>query len=305
MNWSPYKISFLLDGVIFYTYDPAVKDAATWPFDKEQYLLLNVAMGGIAGAIPSSFTQASMDIDYVRVYQNTLTDTESPTNFTAIIGAVTGSSVELLLTANDNLGDITYNVAYGTKNVSFANPSGVQKSAVVPDLSPNTSYTFAVTASDLAGNQAATNPIVRSAATSSQLSCSGTDTAAEEGLFNVGYNYSFETIGSDVKINFELLDKDKVGVVAYLRKQSPFSETQMANVSEKIFTQTISGQSNGATISYACKFAYAGGSSVTKYFSYVVGDNCALGVTTSLEVAQFSFQNPATEYVRISSKNRY
>ena len=124
-------------------------------------------------------------------------------------------------------------------------------------------------------------------------------------MFNVGYNYSFETIGSDVKINFELLDKDKVGVVAYLRKQSPFSETQMANVSEKIFTQTISGQSNGATINYACKFAYAGGSSVTNYFSYVVGDNCALGVTTSLEVAQFSFQNPATEYVRISSKNRY
>jgi beta-glucanase (GH16 family) len=34
--------------------------------DKEQYFLLNVAMGGIAGAIPSSFTQASMDIDYVR-----------------------------------------------------------------------------------------------------------------------------------------------------------------------------------------------------------------------------------------------
>jgi hypothetical protein len=37
-------------------------------------------MGGIAGAIPSSFTQASMDIDYVRVYQNTLIDTEGPTN---------------------------------------------------------------------------------------------------------------------------------------------------------------------------------------------------------------------------------
>lgn len=302
MNWSPYKISFLLDGVIFYTYDPAVKDAATWPFDKEQYLLLNVAMGGIAGAIPSSFTQASMDIDYVRVYQNTLIDTEGPTNFTATIGAVTGSSVELLLNAKDNSGDISYNVAYGTKNVSFANPSGVQKSAVVPDLSPNTSYKFTVTATDLAGNQAAINPIVRSTTTSSQLSCSGTDTAAQEGMFNVGYNYSFETIGSDVKINFELLDTDKVGVVAYLRKQSPFSEIQMANVSGKIFTQTISGQSNGATISYACKFAYAGGLSVTKYYSYVVGNNCALGVTTSLGVGQFSFQNPATEYVRISSK---
>jgi hypothetical protein len=74
-----YKISFLLDGVIFYTYDPAVKRRSNMAFDKEQYFLY-VAMGGIAGAIPSSFTQASMDIDYVRVYQNTLIDTEGPTN---------------------------------------------------------------------------------------------------------------------------------------------------------------------------------------------------------------------------------
>jgi hypothetical protein len=35
------------------------------------------------------------------------------------------------------------------------------------------------------------------------------------------------------KINFELLDTDKVGVVAYL--QSPFSEIQMANVSGKFY----------------------------------------------------------------------
>jgi beta-glucanase (GH16 family) len=80
MNWSPYKISFLLDGVIFYTYDPAVKTQQHGPLIKNKYFLLNVAMGGIAGAIPSSFTQASMDIDYVRVYQNTLIDTEGPTN---------------------------------------------------------------------------------------------------------------------------------------------------------------------------------------------------------------------------------
>jgi hypothetical protein len=54
-------------------------------------------MGGIAGAIPSSFTQASMDIDYVRVYQNTL----SPIQRALLIcfWAVTGSSVELFLNA--------------------------------------------------------------------------------------------------------------------------------------------------------------------------------------------------------------
>ena len=57
MNWSPYQITFLLDGVAYYTYNPSVKNANNWPFDKEQYILLNIAMGGIAGSIASNFTQ--------------------------------------------------------------------------------------------------------------------------------------------------------------------------------------------------------------------------------------------------------
>lgn len=72
MNWSPNQITFLIDGVGFYTYNPAVKDANTWPFDLEQYLILNVAMGGFAGTIDPSFTESEMVIDYVRVYQNSL-----------------------------------------------------------------------------------------------------------------------------------------------------------------------------------------------------------------------------------------
>lgn len=73
MNWSPNKIVFLIDGVGYYEYNPATKNANTWPFDLEQYLLLNVAMGGFAGNVESSFTESSMIIDYVRVYQNTNT----------------------------------------------------------------------------------------------------------------------------------------------------------------------------------------------------------------------------------------
>lgn len=72
MNWSPDQITFLIDGVGFYTYNPAVKDDSTWPFYEDQYILLNIAMGGVAGAIDPNFTQSSMVIDYVRVFQNTL-----------------------------------------------------------------------------------------------------------------------------------------------------------------------------------------------------------------------------------------
>lgn len=76
MNWSPNQITFLIDGVGFYTYNPANKNADTWPFDADQYLLLNVAMGGVAGDIDPNFIESSMVIDYVRVYQNNLSTTE-------------------------------------------------------------------------------------------------------------------------------------------------------------------------------------------------------------------------------------
>jgi beta-glucanase (GH16 family) len=71
MNWSPDQITFLIDDVGFYTYNPAVKDDGTWPYYEDQYLLLNVAMGGIAGMIDPDFVESRMVIDYVKVYQNT------------------------------------------------------------------------------------------------------------------------------------------------------------------------------------------------------------------------------------------
>jgi len=75
LEWSPQKMVFSVDDVTHYTYEPPVKDDSTWPFDKDQYLLLNVA---IQPSIESGFTQSAMEIDYVRVYQ------ESPVS-TAVV----------------------------------------------------------------------------------------------------------------------------------------------------------------------------------------------------------------------------
>lgn len=69
MNWSPNQITFLIDDVVFYIFNPQVKDANTWPFFKDQFILLNIAVGGNAGTPDPSFTKSSMEIDYVRVYQ--------------------------------------------------------------------------------------------------------------------------------------------------------------------------------------------------------------------------------------------
>jgi len=294
MNWSPNQISFLLDNVVYYTYNPSVKDANTWPFDKEQYLLLNIAMGGIAGTIASNFTESSMVIDYVRVYQNTTIDTQAPANFTASVGTITGNSVELLLKATDNSGTVTYNINYGSGTNTTAFTSGVQKSVVIYGLSPNTNYTFSVLATDASANAALNNPIVLNAKTTvnTTMECAGTSTEASENSFSVGYKYAFETIGTDVKITFELLDTDKTGVVAFLFEQTPFSESEMTKVSGNIFSKTITGQTTGSTINYAVKFAYTNGLSVTKYFSYIVGSSCSLGIETLFGLKQYYYPNP-------------
>lgn len=105
------------------------------------------------------------------------------------------------------------------------------------------------------------------------LKCSETSNVASQGAFTSGYGVSFETIGNDVEITFELFD-DKTGVVAYLWKQTPFTETAMTQVGGKKFSARVSGLAKGSIITYACKFAYSGGMSVTKYFSYTVGDGC-------------------------------
>jgi beta-glucanase (GH16 family) len=64
--WTAEKLVFSVDDVVHYTYNPPVKDSNTWPFDSEQYLLLNLA---IEPNITPNFTQSAMEIDYVRVYQ--------------------------------------------------------------------------------------------------------------------------------------------------------------------------------------------------------------------------------------------
>ena len=70
IDWTKDKIDFTVDGFVHYTYSPANKTNSNWPFNKPQFIILNVAMGGsLGGAIDPAFAESSMEIDYVRVYQ--------------------------------------------------------------------------------------------------------------------------------------------------------------------------------------------------------------------------------------------
>ena len=72
IEWTPEKIDFLLDGVVYNHFENEHKTVDEWPFDKDFYLKLNVAVGGSLGGkkgIDKSVLPQQMLVDYVRVYQ--------------------------------------------------------------------------------------------------------------------------------------------------------------------------------------------------------------------------------------------
>jgi beta-glucanase (GH16 family) len=64
--WSPTKITWLVDGVAFTSYN----NTASTPFNADFFMIMNVAMGGnLGGVIAPGFVSSTMDVDYVKVYQ--------------------------------------------------------------------------------------------------------------------------------------------------------------------------------------------------------------------------------------------
>jgi len=72
IEWTPEKMDFLLDGIVYNHIINEHKTMYEWPFDQRFYLKLNIAIGGDFGGkkgIDDSVFPQQMLIDYVRVYQ--------------------------------------------------------------------------------------------------------------------------------------------------------------------------------------------------------------------------------------------
>jgi beta-glucanase (GH16 family) len=82
LEWTAERMVFSVDNAVHYIYNPAIKNASTWPFDAPQYLLLNVA---IDSNITPSFLQSTMEVDYVRVYQENALSIQDQTSLSDII----------------------------------------------------------------------------------------------------------------------------------------------------------------------------------------------------------------------------
>jgi len=81
-NWHIYSLEWNEDNMKIYMDDVLVNQMdSVDPFNQEFYILLNVAMGGsLGGTIQPGFTQDDMEIDYVRVYQESLLSVSETTN---------------------------------------------------------------------------------------------------------------------------------------------------------------------------------------------------------------------------------
>ena len=65
MEWSAAFVKIYVDDQLFHTFS----NSASVPFNQEFFFILNVAMGGVfGGTVDPAFTNATMEIDYIRVY---------------------------------------------------------------------------------------------------------------------------------------------------------------------------------------------------------------------------------------------
>jgi beta-glucanase (GH16 family) len=72
MEWSPDRIEVFVDGQKYFTFRNEGAGSRVWPFDRPQYLLINLAIGGSWGGqkgIDDALFPKRYLVDYVRIYQ--------------------------------------------------------------------------------------------------------------------------------------------------------------------------------------------------------------------------------------------
>lgn len=66
LEWDSNSLRTYVDDKLVHTFP----NGSNRPFNKEHYLILNVAMGGnLGGDVPADFSEGTFEIDYVRIYQ--------------------------------------------------------------------------------------------------------------------------------------------------------------------------------------------------------------------------------------------
>jgi len=140
--------------------------------------------------------------------------------------------------------------------------------------------------------------------TTSNGSCTFTDTEAVQGSFTDNYTIDIKTVEGEIVVTTTLVE-EKTGLVAYIfDRTTNFAEYQMTNTGGQTFTGTIPTKyPDGTTAKIAIKFAYSnGGIAITRDFEYIVGSSC--NTTDAMDdllddTKARIYPNPATSIVNI------
>ncbi|WKX78148.1 glycoside hydrolase family 16 protein [Zobellia laminariae] len=67
VEWTPESIKFVVDDELIHT---SFVNSIDTPFNNDFFFIMNIAMGGsLGGVIDPAFTQDTMEVDYIKVYQ--------------------------------------------------------------------------------------------------------------------------------------------------------------------------------------------------------------------------------------------
>jgi beta-glucanase (GH16 family) len=70
LHWTANEIAVGVDGVVYFRYANPGTGRDRWPFNAPQYLLLNIAIGGVlGGAVDDTIFPVTMEVEHVRIWQ--------------------------------------------------------------------------------------------------------------------------------------------------------------------------------------------------------------------------------------------